>query len=105
MKEGDVLQMAEEMEGELYQSFPSTLSHLAYLLALPLATQQKQKDLWGSSLFPLVKKALQEELAETGKAAQGNVCVMLCFFPFWLLLLRKCGFLKEYLADPICDIF
>ncbi|MPC14589.1 hypothetical protein E2C01_007357 [Portunus trituberculatus] len=98
-------QVAEEVEGELYQSFPSMLSHLAYLLTLPLATHQDQDDLRRSSLLPLVRKGLLEELDEGGETARGKVCVMLCFFPFWLPPLRKCGFLKKYLADTICDIF
>ncbi|XP_063846682.1 uncharacterized protein LOC135092240 isoform X4 [Scylla paramamosain] len=66
---------------------------------------QDQGDLRRSSLFPLVKKGLQEELAEGGEAAREKVCAMLCFFPFWLPVLRKCGFLKSYLADTVCDIF
>lgn len=98
-------QVLEEAEGELYKSFPSMLSHLAYLLTLPLATHQDQNDLWKSSLLTVVKNGLQEELAEGGEAARGKVCVMLCFFPFWLPVLRKSGFLKDYLADSTCDIF
>ncbi|XP_045125118.1 uncharacterized protein LOC123512682 isoform X2 [Portunus trituberculatus] len=66
---------------------------------------QDQDDLRRSSLLPLVRKGLLEELAEGGETARGKVCVMLCFFPFWLPPLRKCGFLKKYLADTICDIF
>lgn len=97
--------MTEEVDGELYKSFPSMLSHLAYLLTLPLATHQDQGNLRKSPLLSVVKSGLQEELAEGGEAARGKVCVMLCFFPFWLPVLRKCGFLKSYLADSTCDIF
>lgn len=100
-----VAQVREEMEGELYQNFPCKLSHLAYLLTLPLATHQEQVGLQRASLLPLVRKGLEKELADGGEAARGKVCIMLCFFPFWLPLLRKCGFLNSYLADTICDIF
>lgn len=97
-------QVSSVMEDELYQSFPSDLSHLAYLLSLPLAMGQEQDALTDSTLL-LIENALREELAEGGEATREKVCVMLSLFPFWLPLLRESGFLKGHLADSACDIF
>ncbi|KAG0715849.1 hypothetical protein GWK47_010984 [Chionoecetes opilio] len=98
-------QVSEEVEGELYECFPSVLSHLAYLLTLPLATHHDQGDLSNPSLLSVVTSGLREELAEGDQGARGKVCVMLCCFPFWLPVLRTCGFLKLYLTDNSWDIF
>lgn len=92
------------MEDELYQSFPCDLSHLAYLLSLPLAVGQEQLALTDSTLL-LIENGLREELAEGGEVTREKVCVMLSFFPFWLPLLRESGFLKAHLADSVCDVF
>lgn len=92
------------MEEELYQSFPSDLSHLAYLLSLPLVMRQEQGVL-RELMLQLIENGLREELAEGGELARQKVCVMLSLFPFWLPVLRESGFLKGYLADSVCDVF
>lgn len=99
------LQVSRVMGDDLYQSFPNDLSHLAYLLSLPLTMAQEQEGLKESALLQLVENGLREELCGGGEAAREKVCVMLSLFPFWLPVLRESGFLKGYLADSACDIF
>lgn len=90
--------LVDKIDGELYKLFPPNLQHLVYILTLPITASLGHEYLETFAESDVVENALMEAL-KAGNEAIPIVRSLLCFFPYWLPILRKNGFLHKHLQE------
>lgn len=94
-----------ELDRDLFKVFPSSMQHIAYLLTLPLNIPVELNPLEDSVHIQCVQDALLELLRDDGVVM---VRSLLCFFPYWLVILSRNQFLEKYLkfsASRLCTTY